>query len=53
MAGIKNYKIDLGHVGIVRELILEKGFGNSIAELVLNNLQNCIFFLRDLSLFFF
>ena len=40
LAGIKNYKIDLGHVGIVRELILEKGFGNSIAELVLNNLQN-------------
>ncbi len=40
LVGIKNYKIDLGHVGIVRELILQKGFGNSIAELVLNNLQN-------------
>ena len=40
LAGVKNYKIDLGNVGIVREIITEKGFGNSIAELVLNNLGN-------------
>jgi histidyl-tRNA synthetase len=40
LSGVKNYKIDLGNVGIVRELILKKGFGNSIAELVLNNLGN-------------
>ena len=40
LSGVKNYKIDLGNVGIVREFILEKGYGNSIAELILNNLGN-------------
>ena len=40
LSGVKNYKIDLGNVGIVREFILEKGFRNSIAELILNNLGN-------------
>ena len=40
LSGVKNYKVDLGNVGIVREFILEKGFGNSIAELILNNLGN-------------
>jgi histidyl-tRNA synthetase len=40
LSGVKNYKIDLGNVGIVREFIFEKGFGNSIAELILNNLEN-------------